>query len=246
MFLSVGVGGCGSGALPGIQPTPSALGPGNQAEPWSGKGDIENLSESIVRGKEQEIEETTQIALGLLQEKYGEAFELVDIGGSVWGQTGGNWRFKPEGGDDDTVFSGLILKENGKYTLNDGYYCVLIRDEYTEKVREIVAEEFKTFKLSVRLPADALLAPEVNKNVALLDVVKYNDKHVISIHSDIAVISSGEHGKEYEQKIQRVFDKLLKIGIGCYIDFYVVQPTHYEDANFANIREIDPVFYKKR
>lgn len=187
------------------------------------------ISMSLVSGcelieKDYTMNEKKDMALEYLKGKYGEEFAPISIVPSAWGQGHDEIYFYPKSGtkEDSFVVWGTI-KEDGSYKMHDGYFAVIIKDEYEKTMSEFVRKYYKRFKLDTDFGSGWVYADKLNKDTKINEI--YNEDKRFDSDTSIYVKESSVKNEELDKVIEGLAKKMIENRLIGDIKIYVVNDT---------------------
>ena len=188
------------------------------------------------------LEEKKQMVLAYLENKYGEEFVPEAMYGKDWAQGHDEMYLHPKNGErgKDTFAVWGSMQDDGAYAMRDGYFGVIIRDEYEAVMSDFVKEIYKEFKLRTNFGSGIVFPDRLNKDTKINEI--YNkDEHFYS-RTSIYVKQSVTEGIDSDKSLERLAEKMAENKLVGRISLYVVFDNKYElvgtDAFKLNTNEL--------
>lgn len=164
--------------------------------------------------------------LAYLQEKYQEKFVSVSMNESGWGQGHDVIYLYPDDGTEKQLFAVWgTMKDDGTYAMQDGYFGVIIQDEYEATLSCIVKEIYSEFKLYTRFGKGIVFPDRLNKDTEISDI--YRKDELFTSDTIIFVKQSSAQRIDTAKSLKKIAQKMKEGKLTGKITIYVVFDDKY-------------------
>ena len=116
-----------------------------------------------------------------LEEKYGEEFTEIKVNPTSILESGDTFYLYPKNGTKDDEFVATCVMTKEGLSIGDGYFGVLIRDEYEKVMNDIVGEVCDDYFLSVSTQIEATWNDRYNRDTKISDLYRKSEKKDIDL-----------------------------------------------------------------
>lgn len=188
--------------------------------------------------KENKIMYTPEVkrekALSYLKEKYNEEFVATAMSGSGWGQAQDEIYIHPKNGTKEDTFAVWgVIRDDGTYSMHDGYFGVIIHDEYQAVLSGFVKYTYKDFKLNTTFGSGIVFPDRFNKNTKISEI--YNKNEVFTSDTDLFVKKGSTKGIDTDESLKKIALKMKEEKLPCEITIYIVYDDKYENASLSTL-----------
>ncbi|MDD4049229.1 MAG: hypothetical protein PHI90_10555 [Clostridia bacterium] len=196
-----------------------------------------------MESKENKIEkkylpdEKKENALAYLKEKYDEEFVAYFMSQSGWGQGHDVIYLYPENGDQekDTFAVWGTIMDDGAYSMSDGYFGVIIRDEYEAVMTSIAKEVYKEFKLYTIFGRGSIFPDRLNKDTKISEI--YSKDDYFSSETIVFVKESSANGIDEAESLKKIAEKMKDEKLVGSVTIYMVFDNKYEMTSLDTLNE---------
>lgn len=166
------------------------------------------------------------MALSYLKEKYGEEFVAKSIISSSWGQSHDELYFYPQSRIEDNSFVvwGTTL-DNGTYAIHDGYFGLIIKNEYEKVISSFVKEIYSDFKLKTDFEK-SICPDRLNKDTKIDEIYKMGERFYS--HTTIYVKQSSAEGINLDDSLEKIAKKMIESKLTGSVKIYVILDDKYD------------------
>lgn len=180
--------------------------------------------------------EKKDMAIGYLEEKYGEEFIVKSLIPEGWPYSYDIIYFYPKSGTEDDMFvvRGKLL-DSGKYSMNDGYFGIIIKDEYEAAMSSFVKELYQDFKLYTDFGSGTVKPDRLNKNTDISEI--YNIDEYFSSYTTIFVKQS--EIIDVNESLKKIAQKMVDNKLVGKVKIYEVYDDKYEITSIDILNDLD-------
>jgi hypothetical protein len=184
------------------------------------------------RKRQPSLEMKINLAREYLKEKYGEEFGAFDITESGWGRGHDEIYLYPKIGNKEkdkfTVWG--TLRDDKCYGMHDGYFGVIIRDEYEAVMSGFVKEIYKDFKLYINFDSGIVHPDRLNKETKINEI--YNKDESFASYTTIFVKQSSAEGINTAESLKRIAKKMKENKLAGKVIIYIAFDDRYEVIDY--------------
>ena len=200
--------------------------------------DIKKLKDKNVRRIEQRggilnkkmkwtPEEKAEKVLAYLQEKYGEEFVPVSISQSGWGQ--GHdviYAYSKDGTKENTFPVWGTIMDDGSYAMRDGYFGILIKDEYEAVMSGIVNGIYQDFKLYTSFGKGIVFPDRLNKDTEIDEI--YHEDELFTSDTAIFLKESSAKGIDVSESLKIIAQSMKEKKLVGEVSIYIAYDEQFE------------------
>lgn len=174
--------------------------------------------------------------LAYLKEKYGEEFVLVSVNESGWGQGHDVIYLYPKNGTEEHTFAVWgTMRDDGNYAMQDGYFGIIIKDEYEAVLSHFVKEIYNEFKLYTRFGRGIVFPDRLNKATKISDI--YCKEQLFTSDTVIFVKQSSAQGIDPAESLKKIAQKMKEEKLVGEITIYIVFNDKYEITSLETLNK---------
>lgn len=176
--------------------------------------------------------------IAYLEEKYGEEFVPITLTPRNWAYDYDELSVYPKNGneEEDYFYVRGTKMEDGSYIMQDGYFGVLIKDEYEAFMRSLVKEIYDEFKLYSMFGKLGVLPDRLNKDTKLSEI--YDPNEYFSSSTNVFVKQLSAKGIDPKEAIRKIAEKMVENKLVGSIRIYIVFDDKYEDFDYDTFRNM--------
>ena len=178
-------------------------------------------------------EEKKELVLAYLKDKYGEEFEGMEYKPEQLLQENDEFYLYSKSRSKKEGFQvwGATLKD-GTYKMRDGYFGIMIHDEYEKVVREIVSEYYGEFKTKVMTTIDPIRPDALNKSTKVSEIYSKLDIKTQSFYPEIwlYIKKSSTTEKDTGKTLEKISQKMVDMKLTCCVYIFVINDDQYENV----------------
>ena len=179
-----------------------------------------------------------------LKDKYGEEFAEIMVNPTSILESGDTFYLYPKKGTKDDEFVARCVMTKEGLSISDGYFGVLIRDEYEKVMNDIVGEACDEFFLSVSTQIEATWNDRYNRDTKISDLYRKGEyksyQSLIQLHLKELPLASNQIENILQSIAKVMLDRKLK-GI-IWAD--IIKDDKYDELKGKTSNEIQDITHK--
>lgn len=173
-------------------------------------------------------EEKKEKVLEYLMQKYNEEFIPTNMSQAAWGQPKDEMFLYPKKGTkEDSFCVHATTKDDGSYSIKDGYFGIIIRDKYETVMKSFVRDVFKDAKVITRFSDNAVFSDSLNKDTVIDEI--YSKDEYFSSQTIIFIKKSIAEGINTKKSINEIAQKMVKNKLVGDILLYIVYDDKFDN-----------------
>ncbi|WP_223068049.1 hypothetical protein [Paenibacillus caui] len=209
------------------------------------------LGVSGCMNKKQDPEVIKDEMMAYLEKKYGEEFVPLSLSFSDFAYSYDRLYAYPKKGTEKDAFEVWgTRKDDGSYSMSDGYFAKYIRPEYETVMSGFVSEIYKDFKLYTDFN-EGIMPDRLNKNTKIEEI--YNKDELFFSDTVIFVKESSAKGIDDEESLRTIAEKMQAKKMVGSVRIYIVFDDKYESIGLETLKGLSPTedknyfpYYRKR
>ncbi|WP_330381867.1 hypothetical protein, partial [Defluviitalea phaphyphila] len=122
--------------------------------------------------------------------------------------------------------------KDGTYRLSDGYFGVIIRDEYEKAIGEFVKEIYKDFKVYAYFGVNFVFSEKLNKDTKVSEIYEKDD----TFRSEVTVLVKESEAKEkpIEESLKKIVEKMEEAKLFGKLKMVVVHDNRFDEVGWSS------------
>ena len=182
------------------------------------------------------LEEKKEIVLGYLKEKYNEEFVIRSMVGANWSQSHDEFYAYPKSGTEEDIFAiWFYPRDDGTWIASDGYFAVIIKDEYEEVMNGFVKDIYSDYKLYVSFGSKGLVYPQrLNKDTTMSEIYKEGEEKGLDSDTTVLVKESAAKGIDTDESLKKIAEKMKEHKLVGKIIIYLIYDEKFDQATYSS------------
>ena len=176
-----------------------------------------------------------------LKDKYGEEFTEIMVNPTSILESGDTFYLYPKKGTKDDEFVARCVMTKEGLSISDGYFGVLIRDEYEKVMNDIVGEACDEFFLSVSTQLGFSWNDRYNRNTNITDLYRKGEKKGYRSETNIHIKESFLTDKKLIDVLQIITQNMLIQKLKGSITVDIIKTEKYDELFGKSEDEINTI-----
>ncbi len=179
--------------------------------------------------KKHTFEELRAAVVKHLEDKYGEEFVEYSAAGGGFYDPVDRFYMYPKNGKEEERFLVTADRDADDMRIRDGYFALLIYEEYRRYMEDLFHEYFDEFILDFAKQNDEVFHDSYNRDTKLSDL--YREGQPLRYQSSmwIYIKESALSGNNVAELLQEIAEVMLEQQLECYIGVRVIRNEKYND-----------------
>lgn len=179
-------------------------------------------------------DEKKDMILEYLYNKYGEEFRIKSFIHSSWAYNYDQVYCYPENGTSRNSFVvwGITSDDDKSYMMHDGYYGLLIKDEYKSTMEKFTQEIFEEFILDTSF-GKGVFRDELDRDTKLNGT--YDNKQPLFSYTVIYIKQSSADGVNIDEALEHIANRMIENYLTGSIHIYVINNKYFDELNIGDI-----------
>lgn len=151
----------------------------------------------------------------------------------------------PQAGTKEDKFTACCSRTSKGLTISDGYFGVLIHDQYEELMNEIVGQVCDEFFLEVLAQPDATFSGRYNRDTDLSELYQKGDIKNYASSVWIHIKESSANGRSIGEILQPIAQTMLDRQLLGYIIADIIKDEKYDELKGKSASDINDITNKR-
>lgn len=181
-------------------------------------------------------DEKKEIVLKYLKDKYNEEFVAESLVGSDWAYSYDKLYLHPKNGKkgEDTFVVRFSGNDDGTYGLSDGYFGIIIKDQYEAVMSGFMKDIYTDFLLYTDFGQGIVFPDRLNKDTEISEI--YNKEEHFS--PDTTVFVKQSSGADVSESLRKIAQRMIENKLVGEVKIYEVFDDKYEVLSKIKASEI--------
>lgn len=188
--------------------------------------------------KRYTLEERRAAVMQYLEEKYGEKFIEISVEPEGVLASYDTFHMYPQAGTKEDKFTACCSRTSKGLTISDGYFGVLIHDQYEELMNEIVGQVCDEFFVEVSTQPDATFSGRYNRDTDLSELYQKGDIKNYTSSVWIHIKESSANGRSIGEILQPIAQTMLDRQLLGYIIADIIKDEKYDELKGKSTSDI--------
>ena len=179
-----------------------------------------------------------------LKNKYGEEFKEIAVEPAGVLAKYDTFHLYPKAGTRDDKFIASCSSTNAGLSISDGYFGILIHDEYENVMNEIVGEVCDEYFLMVSTQPDAIWNDRYNKDTKITDLYRKGEYKSYQSALKIHIKESSLSNQNIKDMLQTIAQAMIDKQLISWVSADIVKDEQYDDFKDKTVDEINNIASK--
>lgn len=187
-------------------------------------------------GKLELVNQLAQKTLGYMQEKYQRSFVIASLSEGNFLSSLQTFRMYAQGDNPDTSMAVVHVQNYGE-SFSDNYFGLQVREEYEERVRQVLAPVFKDLKVFSAGFLEEGFKPDLGAGKTYADALAMGERM-----TGILYLYTQDEARVALKSKDAVTKALLASGMDAMVKVIVLKPPYAAEVNRDNFTLIMPYY----